>query len=94
MRSPTHSVRRHALELGMSESTVRRTLHKDLGCHPNKMMIVQTLNEVDYQQRLAFAELMLEIMEEHEDAIIMVSDEAHFHLNGSVNKQNFRCWAP
>ena len=37
---------------------------------------------------------MLEIIEEHEDAIIMISDEAHFHLNGSVNKQNFRYWAP
>jgi len=64
-------------------------LHKDLGFHPYKMMIVQTLNEGDYQRRLAFAELMLEIIEEHEDMIIMMSDEAHFHLNGSVNKQNF-----
>jgi len=36
---------------------------------------------------------MLEIIEEHGDAIIMISDEAHFHLNGSVNKQNFRYWA-
>ena len=32
---------------------------------------------------------MLEIIEEHEDAVIM-SDEAHFHINGSVNKQNFQ----
>ena len=47
------------------------------------------LKEGDYQQRSAFAELMLEIIEENEDAIIMMSDEAHFHLNGSVNKQNF-----
>jgi len=30
---------------------------------------------------------MLQIFEEHEDAVIM-SDEAHFHLNGTVNKQN------
>jgi len=94
VRSPTRSARRHALELGMGESTVRRILHKDLGSHPYKMMIVQTLNEGDYQQRLAFAELMLEIIEEHEDAIIMMSDEPHFHLNGSVNKQNFRYWPP
>jgi hypothetical protein len=72
----------------MIESTVRRILHKDLGFHPYKMM---TFNEWDYHQRLAFAELMLEIIEEHEDAIIMMSD-AHFHLNSSVNKQNFRYW--
>ena len=89
VRSPTHSAWRHAVELGMSESTVRLILHKDLGFHPYKMVIIQTLNEEDYQQHLAFAKLMLEIIKEHEDTIIMMSDEAHFHLNGSVNKQNF-----
>jgi len=94
VRSPTRSARQHAVKLGMSESTVRQILHKDLGFHPYKMMIVQTLNEGDYQQRLASAKLMLEIIEEHENAIIMMSDEAHFHLNGSVNKQNFQYWAP
>jgi len=56
-------------------------------------MIVQTLNKGDYQKCLAFAELMLDIIEEH-DTIIMMSDEAHFHLNGSVNKQNFQYCAP
>ena len=24
----------------------------------------------------------------------MMSDEVHFHVNGSVNKQNMRFWAP
>ena len=94
VRSPIRSVRRYAVELGMSESTVRLILHKGLGFHPYKMVIIQTLNEEDYQQHLAFAKLMLEIIKEHEDAIIMMSDEAHFHLNGSANKQNFRYWAP
>ena len=28
VRNPTRSARRHAVELGMSESTVRRILHK------------------------------------------------------------------
>jgi hypothetical protein len=36
---------------------------------------------------------MLEIIEKHEDAIVIMSDEAHFHLNSSVNKQNFPYWA-
>ena len=53
-------------------------------------MIIQMLNEGDYQQRSAFTELMLEIIEQNEDTIILMSDEAHFHLNSSVNKQNFR----
>ena len=25
--------------------------------------------------------------------MILTSDEAHFHLNGSVNKQNFHYWS-
>ena len=35
---------------------------------------------------------MLQIFEEH-DAVIMMSDEAYFHLNDTVNKQNCRYWA-
>ena len=88
VKSPTRSAQRHAVELGISKSTVKQILHKDLGFHPYKIMIVQTLNEGDYQQRSAFAELMLEIIEKNEDTIIMMSDEAHFHLNSSVKKQN------
>ena len=45
VRSPTRSARRHAVELGMRESAVRKILQKDLGFHPYKMMIVQTSNE-------------------------------------------------
>jgi hypothetical protein len=64
----------------MNERTVRGILHKDLGFHPYKMTIVQKLNEWDYQRRLSFAEQMLEIIEEDEDAVIMICDEAYFHL--------------
>jgi len=83
VRSPTCSAWR---ELGMSESTIRQILHKDLGFHPYKMMIVHMLNEGS-----VFAELMLGIIEEN-DTIIM--SDAHFHLNSSLNKQNFRYRAP
>ena len=27
------------------------------------------------------------------DAVVFFSDEAHFHLSGCVNKQNFRYWS-
>ena len=57
-----------------------------------KKSVAKRLNDRDYQ-RLAIAKLMLEIIKEHEDTIIM-SNEAHFHLNGSVNKQNFWYRAP
>ena len=35
VRSPTRSVRRHAVELGMGERTVRRILHK-MACNDDK----------------------------------------------------------
>ena len=30
------------------------------------------------------------MFEENKDLTLIMSDEAHFHLNGTVNKQNFR----
>ena len=29
-----------------------------------------------------------------DDTLVFFSDEAHFHLSGSVNKQNMRYWSP
>ena len=56
-------------------------------------MTVQQLNPRDYQQRLSFCQTMLDMFEENEDLTLIMSDEAHFHLNGTVNKQNSRYWA-
>ena len=36
---------------------------------------------------------MLDMFEENEDLTLIMSDKVHFHLNGTVNKQNFRYWA-
>jgi hypothetical protein len=56
------------------------------------MCIVQQLMATDYQQREDFAVRMHVLLEEHANAIILMSDEAHFHLSGEVNKQNVRYW--
>jgi hypothetical protein len=40
--------------------------------------------------RISVAEHLIGILSD--DVIIFMVDEAHFHLSGSVNKQNFRCW--
>ena len=37
---------------------------------------------------------MLQMLEEDPELVIVTSDEAHFHLNGNVNKQSFRSWSP
>ncbi|KAJ4427215.1 hypothetical protein ANN_24832 [Periplaneta americana] len=49
-RSPHRSARRQTIALRLSERSVRRILHSDLKFHPYKLMIVQQLNEEDYDQ--------------------------------------------
>ena len=87
IRSPRRSARRHATE------SVRSILQTNLRFHPYKMQDVQQVNVRDYAQRVDFGVRMQVILEENENAIIM-SDEVYFHLNGTVNKQNLRYWAP
>lgn len=90
-QSPQRPARKHAAALGLSDRSVRRILHKELQMHPYKMMLAQELSERDFETRRA---LCLEIQQHvPREAVVMFSDEAHFHLCGSVNKQNFRYWA-
>lgn len=49
-------------------------------------MIVQRLNEGDFAQRQLFAEKMQMIFADDNKPVIMMSNEAHFHLCGSVNQ--------
>jgi hypothetical protein len=53
----------------------------------------QELAEGDFAQRREFCEEMLAILTEDANDVVMMSDEAHFHLNGFVNKQNSRLWS-
>jgi hypothetical protein len=58
------------------------------------MQIVQALNPRDYPKRVGFCEHMLQLLEDDPQLIhnLWISDEAHFHLSGYVNKQNFHYW--
>ena len=91
-RSPSRSAVKHAALLRLSDRTVRRILRADLKFHPYKMMIVQELSERDWENRRACANDILQNVPQN--ALLITSDEAHFHLSGCVNKQNFRYWAP
>ena len=89
-QSPRHSARKHVTALSMSNRFLRRILHEDIKFHPYKMMIVQELMPPDFQNRVNRAQEM-------KNRILLrstffSSDEAHFHLSGAVNKQNFRYW--
>ncbi len=91
--NPQQSARRQAAALGLSRESTRRILVSDLAYHPYKLLITQQLQQNDYAQRKHFAEKMLEKLE-NEIALkdLLMSDEAHFELSGSVNKQNMRYW--
>jgi transposase len=93
LQSPSRSARKHAIALSISDRSVRRILHADLKFHPYKIQIVQELNEHDMEKRMTCCEEILEMLDTNPDAVIITSDEAHFHLSGFVNKQNFRYWA-
>ena len=88
VRSPRKSLRRRSSEVGLTKSTVQRTMKQDLNLYPYKLEIKQTLTDKDKEKRFQMSTWFNEMMEndEHWVGKIWFSDEAHFHLDGSVNR--------
>lgn len=72
------------------------TLLKKQKWHPYKLSLLQALNEDDPDRRTEFCEVMRNMLEQNPLLLnnILFSDEATFFLNGTVNRQNCRYWAP
>ena len=89
------SIRRRSQELGISQTTLWRILHEGLGLHPYKIKLTQELKPLDHLKRRNFCDWALQKFEEDNQfhRKIIFSDEAHFWLNGFVNKQNMRFWS-
>jgi len=77
--------------LGISDRSFRRILHEDLSFHPYKLMLVQELHDTDYDNRKNLCQQIL--LPIPPTSTVFCSDEAHFYISGTVNKQNFRYWA-
>lgn len=92
-RSPARFDRHHAMELGLSNSTGKCTLHKDIEFHPYKILIVLEFNAADYQQRLTFSETVRICLKRMRNWRYWWVMKLNFHLNGVVNKHNCRYWA-
>ena len=95
MKSPRSSVGRHSAVVGPSDRSVRRILHRDLNLHPYEFAILQELSNRDMANRRISSEQLLEMLSD--DGVIntvLMTDEAHFHLSGYANKQNYSYWAP
>jgi hypothetical protein len=66
-------------------------LHQELGMHPYKMMLAQELSKTEWET----CQTLCQEVQQHvlHAAVVLLSDEAHFHLCGTINKQNVRYWA-
>jgi len=87
-RIPSKSTRRVSVELGISHRSLQRILHSDLRLFPYIFTVLHKLTAVDKERRLQFALWAME-----EEAVLhntWFTDEAYFHVNGVVNKQNVR----
>jgi len=79
--------------LGEPVATVHRALRDELGLFPYKNQLVRRLYKGDKARRLRFCHWLLSKwrLPSFRKGLLM-SDEAHFHLNGSVVKQNCSIW--
>lgn len=86
------SCRKIAAQLPVSHETVRKIMREELCLKPYKPQKVQKLTDANKAARLLAC---LKFLQQDPDfwKNCWFSDEAHFSLNGSVNKQNDRWWA-
>ena len=86
---PTISQRKLSAACEISLSTVNKVLREE-GIRPWKFTKVQEIWPDDNARRLEFANLIINRHEQDSNFIgnIVFSDEASFHLNGSVNMHN------
>jgi len=91
-RSPRQSARKRTQALGMSNSSVRRILHSDFNLHPHNLQIVHSLRDRGKEVHLQFCCQFQGILNEDPDLPnnLLIIDEAYFHLQDTVNKQNLR----
>ena len=77
--------------LDLNRGTLKLTLKKFLKLHPFKMSTHQMLTQAAMTKQVEFPKQMLQMFDDEEidpDRIVF-SDEAHFWLNGYVNKQSY-----
>jgi hypothetical protein len=92
--SPQHSAHCHSVAYHLSPRAIRHILYEDLKFHPFKIQVVQKHLPRDLKKRSEYYRKLLQMIKRAPQLLDhLMSDEAHFHLNGTVNKQNFRYWS-
>ncbi len=77
---------------GLAKSSFHNIIKKDLNLFPYKMQVRQQLLDADLPRRIMFCEWFLNRLALFVTNLV-VTDEAAFHVNGSVNKQNNRYYS-
>ena len=92
-RTPRLSIRRLSVKTGLNQTRVHRILRQQLRLYPYKLHLTQRLHRGDKAKRLRFCRWILGKWGSPSfRPSLLFSDEAHFYLNGQVNKQNCRVW--
>ena len=93
LRSPKRSIRRTSMETLIPPVNVWWVVRKRLVMKPYKLQVVQAITAADKRKRKQFCVNMQEKLEEDEFTERLVfSNEATFHTNNKVNKDNVRIW--
>ena len=84
-RSSSKSLRQRSQELGISVSSVRRMLVKDLQLYPYWIQVKHQLTETDMEKRVAMCQWFSEKIDNNEEFLndVWFSDEAHNPLEWS-----------
>ncbi|EFN69947.1 hypothetical protein EAG_00107, partial [Camponotus floridanus] len=87
-------IRKAAQVLDLKRETLRKIMRDVIKLHPYKITTHQLLTEKAMEKRVEFCKVITNMFESEEldEKQIIFTDEAHFWLNGYVNKQNYRFW--
>jgi len=88
-----NSSRKLAAKLGISRTSTRRILRKDLGLKPWKKKERQKLTAAQKQKRLERATALRTRFEDGMHRQILFSDEKFFSIEEAFNPQNDRIWS-
>jgi hypothetical protein len=87
-RSPGKLTWKARAQIRVSRQSVQQILHSDMHLYLYKVTMVNEPTARNKQQRMEF------VVRRHHEEVIMCNawfkDEVHFHLDGTVNKQNIR----
>lgn len=88
-RNPKRSMRRMAAETGMSATTMRELVHKDLGMSSFKMERRHFFTDAQKEKRLRRSKILLNELRRDTDAHeVVFSDEKLFSIEACFNRKN------